>query len=98
MNDAKWNVTPTTPRGDIKEVLELKLEGDAVTGVRDCDGDLADISHGKLDGNDLTYRVKVDTPLGKQTAKVAAVVDGDKFNGKAKLLIGTFDVEGIRIT
>jgi len=97
MIDGKYKVTTTTPRGDIVETLELKSDGNVVTGVRTCDGDVAEISHGNLDGADLTYRVKVDTPLGKQTAKVTAVVDGDKFAGKAKLLIGTFDVEGVKL-
>jgi len=98
MIDGKWQLTTHSPRGDIVATLDVKTDGGAATGTLSNEEGSVDITHGKLDGNELTYRFEANiAPLGKTKAKVALTYDGEKLKGKTKLLVGSFDVDGVRV-
>lgn len=98
MIDGKWQLTTSSPRGDVVAILEVKADGGAATGSLSNDDGSVDITQGKFDGKELTYRFEADLPpLGHTKAKVALTFDGETLKGKTKLLIGSFDVVGVRI-
>jgi len=98
MIDGKWQLTTHSPRGDIVAILDVKTDGETVTGTISNDDGSVDITHGKFDGKELTYRFEADiAPLGKTKAKMALTPDGDTLKGKAKLLVGSFNVDGVRV-
>jgi len=82
--DGKWSGERkiTTPDGEERTMtttLDLKSDGGALTGKMSMGprGD-ADIEDGKVDGNKLSFTVKMSTPRGDFTSKFEGTVSGDE--------------------
>jgi hypothetical protein len=98
MNTAqgKWKVTINTPMGDRSGVLELRVDGIAVTGsLSDGEHHVA-ITDGKLDGNALTWQAKITKPM-RLSFKFTATVEGDRITGSARHMLGTATFAGTRL-
>jgi hypothetical protein len=91
-----WNITIKTPMGDQESMLDLKAEGNVLTGALiEKNGDHIEITDGKADGNNLTWNAKVNKPMPMDLI-FTATVDGDKISGGAKSPFGTAPFTGVR--
>jgi hypothetical protein len=95
MVQGKWNITIKTPMGDKAGVLELKTDGNALTGsLSDAEHHVA-ISDGKVDGNKLSWSAKIAKPM-RMSFKFTATVEADRISGAAKHLLGKATFTGTR--
>jgi hypothetical protein len=96
MVQGKWQITINTPMGDRSGVLELIVSGNTLTGsLSDADHHVA-ISHGKIEGNKLSWQAKITKPM-RLSFKFAATVDEDRISGSARHMLGTATFSGTRI-
>lgn len=91
--DGKWveerKFTP--PNGGdertITTTFELKADGATLTGKITTSGmgpepRTAEISEGKIDGNNFSFKVTMETPRGKSTTLYQGTVGGGELKGK----------------
>ena len=91
-----YNVRVMTPKGVLKGKIKLIVEGNILKGTLEGTTGIFAISNGKVKGNTFEFVTKVKTPLGRLTAFVTGVVDGNTFSGVAKLPIGSAKIDGTR--
>ena len=83
--DGTWELTLDTPMGAQKATLTLASEGDSLTGkLTGGPAGALEIEHGKIDGNDISYKFNITSPMAIEV-EVTATVDGDSISGSAKL-------------
>lgn len=59
--DGKWTGSLTTPGGDIEVSFTFKADGEKLTGTTTgLDGAQVPITDGKIDGNNITFKVTLD--------------------------------------
>ena len=87
--DGKWEISMNTPMGAQSGSLDLKEEGDTLTGTMSAAAtpDVMEITDGTVDGDNLTWKAALTQPI-PITLEFAALVDGDTISGNVKL--GTF--------
>jgi hypothetical protein len=95
MVQGKWNITIKTPMGDKSGVLDLKIEGSALTGSMSDADHYAAISDGKVQGNQLSWSAKITKPM-RMSLKFTATVEADHISGAAKHLLGKATFTGTR--
>ena len=83
--DGTWELTLDTPMGAQKAKLTLTSDGDSLSGkLTGGPGGELEIEDGKVDGNDISYKFKITSPMAIEV-EVTATVDGDSISGSAKL-------------
>jgi hypothetical protein len=95
MVEGKWNITIKTPMGDKTGVLDLKIEGAALTGSLSDAEHHAAITEGKVDGNKLSWSAKITQPM-RMNIKFTATIEADRISGAAKHLLGKATFTGRR--
>jgi hypothetical protein len=96
MVQGKWKITIKTPMGDKSGVLELLVNGKALTGsLSDADHHVA-ISDGKIEGNKLSWQAKITKPM-RLSFKFTAIVEEDRISGSARHLLGSATFSGTRV-
>ena len=96
MVQGKWNITIHTPMGEKTGVLELLVNGKALTGsLSDAEHHVA-ISDGKIDGNRLSWQAKITKPM-RLSFKFTATVDEDRISGVARHMLGSAKFSGTRV-
>ena len=96
MAQGKWNITINTPMGVRSGVLELHVDGNSVTGsLSDGEHHVA-ISHGKIEGDKLSWQAKITKPM-RLSFKFTAVVADDRITGTARHMLGTATFTGTRL-
>jgi hypothetical protein len=95
MIDGKWNISIDTPMGARSGVLELRTSGTTLAGSLSHAEHRAEISDGKVNGNQLTWSAKITQPM-RMSFKFTAVVEGDRISGSAKHLLGKARFTGTR--
>lgn len=96
MVQGKWKITIHTPMGEKSGVLELLVNGKALTGsLSDAEHHVA-ISDGKIEGNKLSWHAKITKPM-RMSFKFTAIVDEDRISGAARHLLGTAPFSGTRV-
>jgi len=94
--DGTWNVTMKTPMGAQSATLELVDTGGTLSGGLKSPMGGADITEGSVDGDNLTFTVKMTSPM-PMDLKFTATVDGDAISGKVALgPMGESSFEGTR--
>lgn len=93
----KWNVTIKTPVGERSGVLDLRVQGNTLTGSFSDGEHHAAISDGRVDGDRLSWSSKIDKPM-RLSLKFNAVVDADRITGSAKHMLGSASFAGTRAT
>ena len=93
----KFDCLLKTPMGDQKSVMTVNVDGDSWSGTNaGAQGEL-EITDGKVDGNTLTWSMKITTPM-PMTLEGTATVDGDTVTGSVKAgAFGAFPLSGTRI-
>lgn len=95
--DGTYEVTIKTPMGDQNATLKLKTEGDTLTGtLESAMTGVAEITEGKVEGNELTWTQNARTPVGALTLHITATVVGVKISGRADSPFGPAQFEGSR--
>jgi hypothetical protein len=95
--DGTWNTTINTPMGAQTGELTLATDGATLTGkMVGAQGEMA-ISDGAIDGNSLTWKAQMTSPM-PMTLEFSATVDGDSISGSVKLgFFGNATFSGTRI-
>ncbi|AWZ08815.1 MULTISPECIES: hypothetical protein [unclassified Streptomyces] len=78
-----WDLSVSTPVGRIAAVVELLREAGALTGTAHGAGEHVPLGDVALDGDRLTWKQAVTTPLSLNLA-FAVTVDGDTLTGTSK--------------
>ena len=85
-----------TPMGDQKSEFTIEVNGDTFTGKNQGAMGSMDLENGKIDGNKLTWSMKMTVPM-PMTLEGEATVDGDTITGGVKAgAFGTFAMSGTR--
>ncbi len=81
--------------GDRAGVLDLRVDGNTLTGTLIHGEHSAAISEGRVDGNRLSWSAKIQQPM-RLSFKFSAVVDADRISGSAKYMLGSATFTGTR--
>jgi hypothetical protein len=85
-----------TPMGDQKSDVTITVDGDTFTGSNVGAMGSMDLEDGKVDGNTLTWSMKMTVPM-PMTLEGTATIDGDVLTGSVKAgAFGTFPMSGTR--
>jgi hypothetical protein len=82
--DGTWNTTMNTPMGAQQGTLTLATNGSDLSGKLAGPQGEIDITDGKVDGNRLTWKASITSPMA-MTLDFDATVEGDSINGNVKL-------------
>ena len=94
--DGNWNITMSTPMGDRQTTLRLTSAGGALTGTQEAEGNSAEIFDGKADGDDLSWKVSITSPM-PLTLEFTGKVSGDGISGEMGIgPMGSFPFTGTR--
>jgi hypothetical protein len=95
--DGTWKLSMQTPIGERKSTLALKSAGDALTGKLTGDeGASTDIFDGKANGDNVTFKAAIKSPM-PLTLEFTASVVGDKISGNVSASgVGTWPFAGTR--
>jgi hypothetical protein len=81
--------------GDRSGVLELRIDGTALTGSLSDTDHRAEISDGRVMGNELSWSATITQPMNMKV-KFTATVDADRISGTAKHWLGKATFSGTR--
>lgn len=85
-----------TPMGDQKSDVTIVVNGDTFTGTNTGQMGSMEMENGKVDGNKLTWTMKMTVPM-PMTLEGEATVDGDTITGNVKAgAFGSFPLSGTR--
>jgi hypothetical protein len=85
-----------SPMGDQKSDVTIVVDGDTFTGTNAGAMGSMDMENGKIDGNKLTWSMKMTVPM-PMTLEGEATIDGDTLTGSVKAgAFGTFPLTGTR--
>ncbi len=91
-----YNCVTHTPMGDQTSTFTVNVDGDSFTGVNSGQMGTMEVENGKVDGNTLTWQMKMTVPM-PMTLDCTATIDGDTLAGKVTAgMLGTFPMEGTR--
>jgi len=94
--DGKWNIVVNSPMGAQKSELTLKASGGTLTGSGSGQGGSQEIADGKIDGNNVSWKISITTPF-PMTLEFAGTLAGDSLSGKVKAgNFGSFDWSATR--
>ena len=94
--DGKWNIVINSPMGAQKATLELKAEGNTLTGTQAAAQGSMPIANGKVDGNTIGWSVSITSPM-PMTLEFSGTVTGDALAGNVKAgAFGSFPFSGGR--
>jgi len=85
-----------SPLGDQKSTMVVNVDGDTWSGTNSGAQGSVDITDGKIDGNTLTWSMKMTVPM-PMTLEGTATVDGDTISGSIKAgMFGSMPLSGTR--
>jgi hypothetical protein len=94
--DGNWNITMSTPMGDRDTTLRLKSAGGTLTGTQAAEGNSIDIFDGKVNGDDVSWKVSITNPM-PLTLEFTGKVSGDGISGEMGIgPMGSFPFTGTR--
>ena len=91
-----YDCVTKTPMGDQKSKVTITVDGDTFTGTNVGAMGSMDLENGKVDGNKLTWSMKMTVPM-PMTLEGEATVDGDTLTGSVKAgAFGSMAMSGTR--
>ena len=86
-----------TPMGDQKSEVTINVDGDTFTGSNVGAMGSMELENGKVDGNTLTWSMKMTVPM-PMTLDCTATIDGDSITGQVQAgAFGSFPLTGTRV-
>jgi len=74
--DGIWNISIQDPTGEKKGTLTLAASANTFTGNMSDNGQTLELKDGKIDGDTLTWSMRITKPI-PLTLKASAKVDGN---------------------
>jgi hypothetical protein len=94
--DGIWNISIQEPTGVKKGILTLRTSADGFTGNLSDNGQTVEVTDGKIEGDTLTWSMKITKPI-PLTLRVLARVDGSSMSGAVTAgMLGSFPLTGAR--
>src|SRR3954454_18305903 len=94
--DGNWNITMSTPMGERRAELSLKSSGSTLTGTQSADGNKGEIFDGKVNGDDVSWKISITNPM-PLTLDFSGKVTGDSISGEMGIgPMGSFPFRGTR--
>jgi hypothetical protein len=94
--DGKWNIVVNSPMGAQKSEVTFKSDGSTLTGTGVAQGSSQELADGKVDGDNVSWKVSITTPF-PMTLEFAGAVAGDAISGNVKAgNFGSFPFSGTR--
>jgi hypothetical protein len=94
--DGKWKTVINSPEGAQEGVLAVASSGDSFTGSYDQGEGAIEVKNGKVNGDDLSWKMDIIVPT-PMTLDCQATVTGDSLTGAAKAgAFGDFPLTGTR--
>ena len=91
-----YNCVTHTPMGDQTSTFTVNIDGDSFTGTNSGQMGSMEVENGKVDGNTLTWQMKMTVPM-PMTLEGEATIDGDTLTGTVKAgAFGSFPINGTR--
>ena len=91
-----YDCVTKTPMGDQSSKFTIAVDGDTFAGSNVGAMGSMDVENGKVDGNRLTWSMKMTVPM-PMTLEGDAAVDGDTLSGSVKAgAFGSFPMNGVR--
>ena len=91
-----YDCVTKTPMGDQSSKFTVEVSGDTFTGSNAGPTGAMAVENGKVDGNTLTWQMKMTVPM-PMTLDCKATVDGDALTGSVTAgMFGTFPMNGTR--
>ncbi len=82
--DGKWTITMNTPMGSRDTTVEFKTNGADLAGSWVGQAGPQDFTGGKVDGDNLEWKVDMNGPMGAMTLAFKGKVEGDNLNGEVQ--------------
>ncbi|MEE8244854.1 MAG: hypothetical protein V3R27_07650 [Pseudomonadales bacterium] len=82
--DGTWNTIMNTPMGAQNGTMELKTDGNTLTGTLKSPQGEIELQDGTVDGDALTFKADITSPMA-MTLEFSATVEGDELKGDVKL-------------
>ena len=90
-----WNLTVSTPFGPQELQLDIRVEGEKVSGTAKHASGSMRFDGGTYNNDEITFEVSLTAPVTADL-KVKLKADGDTLRGKAKAGLLSFKAEGTR--
>ena len=91
-----YDCVTKTPMGDQKSKFTINADGDSFTGQQAGAMGSMDVVDGKVNGNQLTWKMNMTVPM-PMTLECDATIDGDTLTGNVKAgAFGTMPMTGTR--
>lgn len=95
--NGRWECVTKTPMGDKPSIITFVVDGDSFTGHDDGEAGKLEMHDGKIDGENITWNLKVQKPF-PLTLKFKVKVEGDQLMGKVQAgLLGAAKISGKRL-
>ena len=94
--DGTYIIVANTPMGAQETKLEVKQEGNVITGTGTALGKSLRIENGQVAGNTAAFTISADTPFGPMKLNFKLTFDGDKVTGEAISPFGAMPIKGKR--
>ena len=96
--DGTYEVQVDTPLGVQSVKLTLKTDGDSLSGSVESQMGSAEFSGGKVNGDEVTCRMKTDSPLGELDLEYKGKITGDDIIGEVNTgIFGSMSFKGKRV-
>ncbi len=95
--DGTYETTVQTPMGAQAGKLELKTEGNTLTGTMEGMMGADPIQDGTVNGDEIEFMVEANSPMGPLKITVKAKVEGDEITGEATTPFGPAPLTGKRV-
>jgi hypothetical protein len=82
--DGTYEITVDTPMGAQSMTLTLKTDGDALSGKIDSPMGAQEFSGGSVSGDDISWNMEIESPMGKMNLEYKGKVTGDDITGEVK--------------
>ena len=96
--DGTYEVEVDTPLGVQSVKLTLKTDGDSLSGSVESRMGSTEFSGGRVNGNEITCRMKTDSPLGELDLEYKGKITGDDITGEVNTgIFGGMPLKGKRV-
>ena len=96
--DGTYEIEIDTPIGAQSAKLILKTDGSSLSGSIDSPLGAQDFSGGSVSGDDISWGMEINSPMGKMNLEYKGKVTGDDITGEIKMGdFGTSSLKGKRV-